>query len=154
MANEVPMLIRDATLKDAKVIARNNIFLAKESEGEVLEPRTALAGAKAILSDESKGFYIVAEADGTVIGQCMVTFEWSDWRNRPIWWVQSVYVEPAWRKRGVFTKLFDEVRRRARREKVGLLRLYVHTSNKNAMKVYERLGMRQEHYRIHGMKLK
>jgi len=154
MANEVPMLIRDATLKDARTIARNNVLLAKESECVVLSPRTALAGVRAVLSDDKKGFYILAESDGAIVGQLMVTFEWSDWRNRPIWWVQSVYVVPDWRKKGVFTKLFEEVKGRARRKKVGSLKLYVHTSNKRATRVYVRRGMRQEHYRIHGMKLK
>lgn len=147
------MLVRDATLKDAAVIARNNVLLAKESEGETLDHGTALSGAKALLSDEGKGFYIVAEEDGLIIGQTMITFEWSDWRDRPIWWLQSVYVDPAWRKKEVFKRLFDEIKRRAKKEKVGLLRLYVHTSNKRAMEVYKRIGLSEEHYRIYGTKL-
>jgi len=147
------MLVRDATLKDAAVIARNNVLLAKESEGEPLDHRTALSGAKALLSDEGKGFYIVAEEDGFIIGQTMITFEWSDWRDRPIWWIQSVYVDPAWRKKGVFKRLFDEIKKRAKKGNVGLLRLYVHTSNKRAMETYRRLGMSEEQYRIYGTKM-
>jgi GNAT superfamily N-acetyltransferase len=153
MLNPGHMLVRDATLKDAAVIAKNNVLLAKESEGETLDRRTALSGAKALLSDEGKGFYIVAEEDGLIIGQTMITFEWSDWRDRPIWWLQSVYVDPSWRKKGVFKKLFDEVKRRAKKARVGLLRLYVHTSNKKAIDVYTKIGLSEEHYRIYGTKM-
>ncbi|MGQ9582232.1 MAG: GNAT family N-acetyltransferase [Thermoplasmatota archaeon] len=130
------MKIRKAAPGDAGTIARFNLALAKETESEELDYRTVLKGVKALLADESKGFYIVAEERDAIIGQLMVTHEWSDWRNGDIWWLQSLYVDRAWRRRGVFRHLFRELRRRAAKEGVRLIRLYVHEANLRAHKVY------------------
>jgi GNAT superfamily N-acetyltransferase len=146
------MKIRSAKISDAKVLTCNNILLASESEDMKLDHRTVLKGVKAILSDKQKGFYIVAEDKGTVIGQLMITFEWSDWRGRMIWWLQSVFVEPAWRKKGVFKALLKDIKKRAIKAKVMDLRLYVHTSNKKAMSVYKGTGFSKKPYFIYGFK--
>jgi GNAT superfamily N-acetyltransferase len=143
------MKIRNAALEDAEAIARFNVQLAMESENEELEYPTVLKGVRTLLLDERKGFYLVAVDRDTLIGQSMVTFEWSDWRNRNVWWLQSVYVDKAWRKKGVFRRLFEEVWLRAAKEGVGLLRLYVHDRNMRAMKVYGRVGMEKAPYRVY-----
>jgi len=88
-----PMKIRNATLEDAEPIARFNVLLAMESENEELEYPTVLKGVRTLLLDERKGFYLVAVDRDMLVGQSMVTFEWSDWRNRNVWWLQSVYVD-------------------------------------------------------------
>jgi GNAT superfamily N-acetyltransferase len=149
----VPMKIRMAALDDAEAIARFNLRLARESENEELDYPTVLKGVRALLRDERKGFYLVAVEEGALVGQTMVTFEWSDWRNRSVWWLQSVYVEKEWRKKGVFTALFEEVWLRAAKEGVGLLRLYVHGANRKALEVYRRIGMEKAPYSIHQMAL-
>jgi GNAT superfamily N-acetyltransferase len=95
-------------------IAHNNMLLARESENMALNPATALAGVQAILTDPSKGFYLVAEERHTIIGQLMITYEWSDWNNTMMWWIQSVYTKREWRKHGVFMKLLNEIQQRAR----------------------------------------
>src|SRR5262245_19806153 len=95
--------IRTAQISDHDMIALFNRNLASETEGKALDPATVHAGVQAILSDRAKGIYYVAETDGRVIGQFMVTYEWSDWRNATFWWVQSVYVAPEFRGKGVFT---------------------------------------------------
>jgi len=146
------MKVRSAQISDAKVLTRNNILLAAESEDMKLDPRTVLKGVKALLSDEKKGFYIVAEEHGKVLGQLMITFEWSDWRNCMLWWLQSVYVEPASRKKGVFKTLLKEVKKRAAKAKVSDLRLYVHTSNHKAMAAYKGTGFSQKPYLVYGRK--
>lgn len=147
------MRIRNASLEDADTIARYNVLLAKESENEELEYRTVLKGVRTLLTDERKGFYLVALEKNVIIGQVMVTFEWSDWRNRNIWWLQSVYVDKAWRKRGVFQRLFEELWLRAAKEGVGLLRLYVHGANRKALEVYRRIGMEKAPYSVYQMPL-
>lgn len=131
---------------DADAIAAQNISLARESEDISLQPRTVLAGVKALLSDEKKGFYIIAEDDGIIIGQMMVTVEWSDWRNKQIWWVQSVYVQQEYRKKRVFSRLLQYVKQKARTQNVAFLRLYVHKENKSALIVYERTGWTLDPY--------
>jgi GNAT superfamily N-acetyltransferase len=147
------MKIRDAKIGDAEVIATQNIFLAKESEHIRLNPKTVLSGVNALLSDKKKGFYLVAEENDSIIGQLMITFEWSDWRNKPIWWVQSVYVQKEWRKKGVFTQLLDYIQQKARRHGVMFLRLYMHKQNKSALKVYEKTGWKQDPYIVYHLVL-
>ncbi|HLP44977.1 MAG TPA: GNAT family N-acetyltransferase [Candidatus Deferrimicrobium sp.] len=134
--------IRKAELRDVKIIAEFNIRVAKETENKVLDPEIALLGAKAIIKDPHKGFYLVAEMKGEIVGQLMVTNEWSDWRNKLFLWIQSVYVKADFRKQGIFTALFHYLKDIARYKKnVAGLRLYVEKSNDIAHKVYEELGM-------------
>jgi len=142
------MNVRNASLEDAAVIARFNVLLAEESENEEIEYQTVLKGVRTLLTDERKGFYLLAVHGDDIVGQMMVTFEWSDWRNRNTWWLQSVYVRKEWRRRGVFKRLFEEAWLRAAKEGVGMLRLYVHQSNRSAMKVYGRLGMDAAPYKL------
>jgi GNAT superfamily N-acetyltransferase len=142
------MQIRTAKIRDAEAISEQNILLAKESENILLNPKIVLAGVKALLSDKNKGVYLVAEENDTIIGQLMITFEWSDWRNKQIWWVQSVYVQKEWRKKGVFNLLLDYAHQKARRQQVAFLRLYMHKQNSSALKVYEKTGWKQEPYTV------
>ena len=142
-----PIIIRPATLADADHVIAFNTALAAETEGKTLDARTIAVGARAALADPSRSLYFMAEVDGVVVGQTMVTFEWSDWRNAFFWWIQSVYVDSRFRRRGVFRALHEYVRREARsRLDVCGLRLYVHHDNHRAMKTYERLGMPQSDY--------
>jgi len=143
------MKIRRAQKGDAKIISELNIALAKESEGILLDQETIFKGVSALLSDEKKGIYFLAEENKMIIGQLMITVEWSDWRNKPIWWVQSVYVQKTWRRKGVFTRLLDEVIKMARQERVALLRLYAHQNNTSALQVYEKSGWHLDHYVIY-----
>jgi ribosomal protein S18 acetylase RimI-like enzyme len=108
-----------------------------------------MAGVSAALDDPSKALYFIAEVDGLPAGQLMITYEWSDWRNGVFWWIQSVYVVPEWRRRGVYRKLYAEVQRLAR-ERSGVcgLRLYVERHNELAQGAYERLGMRRAAYEM------
>ena len=141
--------IREAALSDAPVIAAFNVRLAEESEGLRLEAATVQAGVAAELKDPAKGIYYVAEIEDAVVGQLMITYEWSDWRNGTIWWIQSVYVKPEFRRTGVFRALFNHVRTLAQRRKdVCSLRLYVHSENAHARQSYERLGMTRTRYEI------
>ena len=120
--------------------------MAKETEGIDLDPSLIAPGVRAVLTDAAKGFYFVAEIDGVVAGQMMVTFEWSDWRNGNIWWIQSVYVSPNHRRRGVFKALYQHVRDQALENAVVALRLYVERENLNAQKTYVAMGMHLSHY--------
>jgi GNAT superfamily N-acetyltransferase len=143
------MIIRKAASPDAAIIAQFNIDLALETEQLRLDPGCVSAGVQAVLNDSSKGSYFVAEMDDHVVGQVMITFEWSDWRNANIWWLQSVFVDPAYRGRGVFAALFRQVEILAR-ESSGVcgLRLYMHEANTRARSAYYRLGMSETKYRV------
>lgn len=141
--------IRLATIKDCGVIADFNRFLAKETEDVDLQESVIVPGVSAILSDASKGLYFVAEENGSVLGQVMITYEWSDWRNGNIWWLQSVYVRKDQRGRGIFRQLFEHVAKLAKKEPgVCGIRLYMHNENHTARKTYKSLGFEDTAYQV------
>ncbi|MGI9236177.1 MAG: GNAT family N-acetyltransferase [Woeseiaceae bacterium] len=141
--------IRDATRADAATIADYNSRMAEETEGRSLEPDIIGPGVAEVLSDETKGRYWVAEFRGNIVGQLMVTYEWSDWRNANIWWIQSVYVPPDYRRNGVFSALYRYVESLANAEPgVCGLRLYVENNNHRAQETYSALGMVKPSYLV------
>jgi GNAT superfamily N-acetyltransferase len=147
------LLIRKARFEDWDRIVDFNLQMAKETEGKILNENVVREGVKAVLDNQLRGFYLLAENDeGTkiIVGQLMITFEWSDWRNSNIWWIQSVYVDKKFRNRKVFSQLFNTVAEMALSEKsVGRLRLYVREDNNSAKQVYESLGMTKTPYEIY-----
>jgi GNAT superfamily N-acetyltransferase len=132
--------VRRAAMGDLPVIVAFNAALALETESKQLDPPTLRQGVEAALKDGRRCAYFVAEIADTVVGQTMITFEWSDWRNRWFWWLQSVYVRPESRGRGVFKALYKHVYDacRAAPDAVGL-RLYVAKKNERARTAYLRL---------------
>ena len=144
------MNIRNAKLGDAETIAEFNSAMALETEDLALDPNRMRAGVEAVLADDSKAFYLVAEVDGSLVGQLMVTYEWSDWRNGVFWWVQSVYVRPGHRGQGVYKSLYAETQSRATAAgNVCGIRLYVEHENERAQRIYEHLGMKNTSYHLY-----
>ena len=142
------ILIRAARREDWPVIAEYNCRLAWESEQKRLDPAKIEPGVQAVLNDPTKGRYFVAETQGRVIGQLMVTWEWSDWRNGQIWWLQSVYVAAEFRQQGVFRQLFEHLVALGQAEQVLGVRLYVEEHNARAQQTYEKLGLNQAGYHV------
>ena len=139
--------IRRARKVDAALLVHFNRALAQETEDKVLPHERVMTGVRAALADPAKGFYLIAGVDGAAAGGLLVTFEWSDWRNANFWWIQSVYVEPEFRKRGVYTALYRHVEDEARASgDVCGIRLYVDEENKRAQTVYHQLGMHRSRY--------
>ena len=144
-----PLAIRRGRPADAATIAEFNQRMAWETEHKPLDPATLARGVGRVFEDPAKGFYLVAEARGEVVGQLMVTFEWSDWRDGWFWWVQSVYVRDDCRRQGVFRELFAEVLRLGRETgNVVGVRLYVEKANARAQATYQQLGMSDVGYLV------
>ncbi|MDA1190607.1 MAG: GNAT family N-acetyltransferase [Candidatus Poribacteria bacterium] len=141
--------VRRAEMRDHAALVEYNIRLAAETEDIHLDRPTVEKGVQAGLEDEQKAIYFVAEAGGEVIGQLMLTMEWSDWRNGPMWWFQSVYVREDWREKGVFRALHDKAIDDARQHGVRAMRLYVLNTNDRARAVYERLGLHDAGYVVY-----
>lgn len=142
--------IRHATRSDAETIVRYNDALAAETEGVHLDPERLRSGVTGLFDNPSFGFYIVAETDTMVAGQLMITYEWSDWRNGVIWWIQSAYVHPEYRSHGVFRTLYEYILDQARSTgNVRGIRLYVEKGNVSARRVYEKMGMSMTHYDLY-----
>lgn len=138
--------IRKATLSDAAAIIDFQLNMAWETENMRLVPEVVTKGVDAVFHDQSLGRYYVAESDGGVIASLLITYEWSDWRNSNVWWFQSVYVVPEYRRQGIFRKMYGYIKQLAEEQDIAGLRLYVDTKNTKAQKTYEALGMSSEHY--------
>ena len=150
----MPIEYRRAVLKDAATVAQYAAAMAFETERLELDRSKVLRGVEAAILDPSKGFYLLAVADGMVLGQAMVTFEWSDWSNAMRWWLQSVYVHPGHRKKGVFRGIFDQLRSLALSEgTVCCMRLYVERENHGAQATYQKLGFGETHYLLYELDL-
>ena len=141
--------IRLARPEDAAAIVDFQIRMARETEGMELDLPTVSRGVQAVFDDPAKGQYWVADLDGRVVGSLLTTYEWSDWRNGTVIWVQSVYVPPELRRSGIYRRLYEHLRERVLASP-GLMgiRLYVDRRNAAAQGVYERLGMSREHYEM------
>ncbi|MEN8614399.1 GNAT family N-acetyltransferase [Dehalogenimonas sp. THU2] len=142
--------IRRANPRDVPTIAEYNIALASETEDRRLQETTVTDGVRHFLEHSEFGFYIIAEIEGKPAAQTMITYEWSDWRNGVIWWIQSVYVSKAYRRRGLYRKLYEFVKTSAQNDGgVREIRLYVDRENVAAQHTYEALGMQRSHYLLY-----
>jgi len=137
-------LIRLAEKSDLDAIAENVMAMALESAGIDLSAEEVGQAVLTLFKRSEMGFYVVAQSRGEIVGSLLVTFEWSDWRNGVYWWIQSVYVRPDHRRKGIYRRLYEYVRGRAVSDPLAVgLKLYVYKENEVARRVYEALGMRQ-----------
>jgi ribosomal protein S18 acetylase RimI-like enzyme len=143
------MRIRLATPADAAALVAFNAAMALETERKELLPEVIGAGVRSLLGNPASGFYVVAQASERVVGSLLVTKEWSDWRNGDFWWIQSVYVRPESRRRGVYRALYRHVQELAAQDpRVCGFRLYVERDNGRAQATYRALGMKETRYLV------
>ncbi|HXI13215.1 MAG TPA: GNAT family N-acetyltransferase [Thermoanaerobaculia bacterium] len=149
MTDRVPPKFRDATRHDIPAIISFQLAMASETEDVELDRYVCARGVEAVFEDRSLGRYFIVESNGQVIASLLITYEWSDWRNGVVWWIQSVYVAPESRRSGVYSGLYQYVKRLAvADEKVRGIRLYVDRRNRAAQDTYRNLGMDGEHYQV------
>jgi GNAT superfamily N-acetyltransferase len=139
---------REAAVTDADDIVAFQLAMARETEELELDADVVARGVRAVFDEPAHGRYFVAEADGRVIASLMITYEWSDWRNGDVWWIQSVYVIPEHRGRRVYARMYEQVKGIALAGGVRGIRLYVDRRNTSAQEVYRRCGMNGEHYLV------
>ena len=148
--NDIKITIREATREDTENIVRFQEGMALETEGKVLDESLLRDGITAIFDSTQKGFYIVAEVGSVVVGSLPITYEWSDWRNATFWWIQSVFVDANWRRKGVYRSMYDYVVNVAKsRKDICGIRLYVERTNTIAQETYKDLGMTHSHYDLY-----
>lgn len=149
------MNIRKAVAADLTDIVNFNQAMAMETEGLQLDTDTLTKGVSTLLENPAKGFYLVAEIDGEIAGSLMVTFEWSDWRAKDYYWIQSVYIRPEQRRKGIYSRLYQAVKDLATESGgAASFRLYVEQENANAQRTYEALGMEKSYYLMYEEKPK
>ena len=146
MNTDLDLTITQGKASDIDTIVRFQADMAMESEGSMLDMDRLTLGVSSAINDEQKGIYLVARANDTPIGSLMLTREWSDWNNQWYWWIQSVYVMPEYRKKGVYKAMYTTLKDMAQENGVSQIRLYADRTNLSAQQVYQRLGMRESHY--------
>jgi ribosomal protein S18 acetylase RimI-like enzyme len=147
------MKIRIATDEDIEKITKNNLLIALESEKKKIDYGTVYEAVKNLIKDKSKGFYLVYQKNSKIIGQLMITYEWSDWNNNFIWWIQSAYVDKSYRKQGIFNKLINHIKIIAKDNEVNKLKLYVYQNNDKAITAYKKIGFKKQFYEIYQIDL-
>ncbi|GAB2190702.1 GNAT family N-acetyltransferase [Sessilibacter sp. MAH1] len=139
--------IRQGQLPDLQTLVDFNQAMALETEGKELDSSILTAGVTELLKNPSRGFYLVATQNDVVAGSLMITKEWSDWRNKEFWWIQSVYVAEPFRRQGVYKQLYTAVKEIAETQgNVCGYRLYVEKENTTAQNTYQNLGMHESYY--------
>ncbi len=142
--------VRTASRNDSPVIVEFQVSMALETEEVALDPAVVSQGVLAVFDDHTKGCYYVAETEGAIIGSLLTTYEWSDWRNGTVLWIQSVYVLPAYRRLGTYRKLYAHIREMVNgNPALRGIRLYADKNNRTAHQVYVNLGMNPDHYRTY-----
>lgn len=142
--------VRTTTAEDATIISQFNQQMAMETENKVLPPEIISRGVARLMDKPEYGFYLIAESDSRPVGTCMVTTEWSDWRDGLFWWIQSVYVQADFRRKGVYRQMYHTIQSLAAKEPdVCGYRLYVEKENTGAQKTYESLGMSATDYLLY-----
>ena len=148
--SRINIVVREGIHQDADGIAKFQRAMALETEGKVIDETRLKKGISTIFDSSDKGFYLVAEIDGHLVGSLLITYEWSDWRNANFWWMQSVFVDPNWRRQGVYRSMHDYVFSIAdARKDVCGIRLYVERTNTIAQLAYTNLGMHYSHYDLY-----
>src|SRR5262245_7657671 len=146
--------VRLAKPEDASMIVSFSAAMALETENRRLDLDRLYEGTMALLESPDRGSFMVAELEQPnkcqLLGQLMITYEWSDWRNAVFWWVQSVYVTPSWRRRGVYRFMHNQIvaQARANANECGI-RLYVEQDNHTAQTVYKRVGLVRSVYQVY-----
>jgi ribosomal protein S18 acetylase RimI-like enzyme len=143
------MNIRKSYRDDIEIIIDFQLKMARETEGLELNQDSLRKGVGAVYIDSSKGEYYVAEIDHVVVASLLTTYEWSDWRNGLVLWIQSVYVQPEYRGQGIYKRMYQFLQEKVNSDPALLgLRLYVERNNIVAQQVYKRSGMDGDHYKM------
>lgn len=142
--------IIDANRTHMHQIANFQVLMALETEQLELNKETVLKGVESVFDKPELGRYFVVIKDGKVVASLLITYEWSDWRNANVWWIQSVYVLPVFRRTGIFKLMYQHIQSIVEKdENVGGIRLYVDKTNKKAQKTYENVGLNGNHYQLY-----
>jgi ribosomal protein S18 acetylase RimI-like enzyme len=140
---------REATIDDISTLVNFQIALANETENITLDLETVTKGVKAVFEDPTKGKYYVCEKEGKVVACLMTTFEWSDWRNGTVLWIQSVYVDKDFRGQRIYQTMYEHIKKVVtNNETLRGIRLYADKTNLAAIAVYNKLGMNNQHYEL------
>lgn len=94
----------------------------------------------------------LAQLDENVVGLCFGKIDETPdnpvCKTRKVAFIQDLATLPEYRGRGIATALMARAREQAVAEKADSLELCVWNFNENALKLYERMGMKVQYYRL------
>jgi GNAT superfamily N-acetyltransferase len=91
---------------------------------------------------------VAESAEGRLAGAISVVREWSNFHGGHYWWIQSLFIVPEHRGRGLLEHLLDHVAEVAKENGALDLRLYAHKGNLRALQAYRRCGFEEAPYAI------
>ncbi len=142
-------MIDEATELDILELVDLQQKMALETENITLNEDVLEQGITALIQDSHKGKYYKIVQKGKIIGCVLNTYEWSDWRNGNIVWIQSLYILPAHRRQGIFTEVYQYLREQVQKNPTQKgIRLYVDKRNETAIKAYKAIDMDNNHYEM------
>lgn len=143
------MRVRKAEFRDLSYLVEFTAKEAREAENSIKIPNTLEKGIKTALEDNNVATYwVLVDDSDTPLGSVSALKEWSDWNAGYYWLIQSMYLLPSQRGKGLMQLLLEAVRSEMNKKKGLELRLYVHKENNTAIKAYEKSGFIHSDYKI------
>jgi GNAT superfamily N-acetyltransferase len=134
--------LRDASPADVPVVVHFVRALA-EYEKLLHEAKGTEADfAEALFGPTPRAAAIIAEADGKAVGLCVWHRTFSTFTARHGIWVEDVFVEPAYRGRGIARAIFRRLARQVKEEGGSRLEWNVLDWNEPAIGAYRAMGAR------------
>ena len=146
--------IREATPADVETLLAFTLQEVYEAEGthkDVAGVRRGVEGA--FRNPPRSAYWIVESADLRPVASTSIVTEWSDFHGGDYWWIQSLFITPEHRGRGLVELMLDRLTAMAKAAGALELRLYAHNSNARAFHVYRRGGFTDAPYTILARKL-
>ena len=140
--------IRPATVEDSDLLVSFTLSEALDSERRALIRAEVQRGVAGAFATPPKARYWVVESGGRVVASASVVTEWSNFRGGDYWWIQSLYILPEHRGRGLVDVILRHLVGEAKAGGAIDLRLYGYNTNARALRAYERFGFKQAPYLI------
>ena len=102
--------VRKANLRDLDRLIEFTSEEAREAEGETKVPDTLRRGIEVALSNNDVATYwVLTDTKDDPVGSISIIKEWSDWNAGYYWWIQSMYIQPEYRGKGLMNFLLNAV---------------------------------------------
>jgi ribosomal protein S18 acetylase RimI-like enzyme len=140
MNRESEVVIRPAVADDVPAILT---LLANSAEAQG-SPSSLCVDAKSLLRDgfgpQPRFHALLAKVNDRPAGLALYFFQYSTWISTNGLYLEDLYVEPEYRRRGIARALMRELARIARDNDCGRFQWLVMATNESAIRFYESVG--------------
>lgn len=135
------LTIRYAVESDIEVLVESAFCMMQETENLEVSKDVIRSGARKILTNRERGFYLVAEWGDNAIGSLQISPLWCDIIDGYTWWFQCLHIRPEYRRYGNLMALVRSVNELASANPdVKGFRSHVHPENRRMQKINTRNG--------------